>query len=352
VATLPDLLNELRLNVTIWEPLDPDWCFTNGSDLFQTALHLQLNHGIISRMRPPLDDYQILQESVRIAMERALAAPTDASPAGCAVHGSARISSINLWWQRRLLQHTPDILAEAMGTDIIAYYKDIAITLSQSSVKALHRSFVTTVGASMFELLSTVPAGISFRKSSHRLLSLNPLTAAYLATSPSDGVRTIAGKIAFRHFLESRLTDLLQGPSAAQTRAILSRTVGQPDLPLQPWQDDVVGQSMLDTLRASSLTVWRSCCPLNSWYTRENSPGSHYTTLACLPIATGFATDGVNFFAVPGKHELLEAVTRIRSGLMDGLINYSLAPSGPRDHPSWTHVLPQYRFFAQWNHPA
>ncbi len=145
-------------------------------------------------------------------------------------------------------------------------------------------------------------------------LSLNSLTAAYLATSPPDGVRTIAGKIAFRL---------------------------------------IVGQSMLDALRASSWAVWSSCYLLNSWYTRDISPGSHYTTLFCLPTTTGYATDGVNFFAVPEKHKLLEVVTRIRSGLMDGLTNHPLALSGPRDHhPSWTHVVPQYRFFAQWTHPA
>jgi hypothetical protein len=245
-------------SVTIWEPIDSEWCLPRSTDPAASQFHLQLDHGTITRIAPLLDMHRALQNDVRSAIQRALANPHDAFSEGCLVHGTARAP--RNWWHRRLLQHTPDLLAEATGSSVILYYKNLAIILSQSSVKTLHRSFVTRVNASKFDLVSEVDAIIAFRQLAHKMLSPNPLTAAFQATpQAAPGVTSIAGKIAFRHFLDTNMADLLAGASGAQVRAI-TRTVGQPNLPLQP-HDEALGNDMIDIIRTMPAWAnWESCC--------------------------------------------------------------------------------------------
>ena len=94
-------------------------------------------------------------------------------------------NTLRNWWRRHLLQYTLALFAEVAGSSIILYYKDLAIILSQSSLKALHKAFVTHVEAHRFDLVSDVDAIIAFGCSTHRLLSHNPLTAAFLISSGS-----------------------------------------------------------------------------------------------------------------------------------------------------------------------
>lgn len=70
-AILPDLLKELRLEVTIWEPLNLEWCLPSGPDPFTSQFDLQLDHGIIKRIRPPPEAYGALQDTIRLLMQRA-----------------------------------------------------------------------------------------------------------------------------------------------------------------------------------------------------------------------------------------------------------------------------------------
>jgi hypothetical protein len=165
----PALLKELRLDVVIWTPSNLTWCKPDGGDPSLATFHLQLDHGTIKRVRPRLDAHRSLQDVVRHAMALATAARGEV-PNGCVPHGPLRAPaklSLRNWWHHRLLQHTPDLLAEMKGTSIILYYKDVAIILSQASVKALHRTFATHVGISKFDLASEVDAFIAFRKSTH-----------------------------------------------------------------------------------------------------------------------------------------------------------------------------------------
>lgn len=48
---LPNLLLELRLNVTIWIPIDLAWCTPDGLDPHTAQFHLQLDHGTIKRVK-------------------------------------------------------------------------------------------------------------------------------------------------------------------------------------------------------------------------------------------------------------------------------------------------------------
>lgn len=131
---------------------------------------------------------------------------------------------------------------------LILYYKNLAIILSQASLRALHRAVATQVGVNRFELASEVDAIIAFRKSTPRLFSHNPLSL----TTPQAavGVNTIAGEIAFQHFLDTILADLLQGPWVAIVRAILLWTLNQPSIPFQ-CQDEEVGNYMVDAIRST-----------------------------------------------------------------------------------------------------
>jgi hypothetical protein len=330
VSTFPLLLSELRLIVAVWEPLDLVWCIPSGSDPFTTSLHLQLDHGTITRPHLPLEALLAFQDSIQRAIQRALATPTNAFYEGCLTHGTAR-ATLSLthrhWWQRRLLQHTPDLLAEATGSSVILYYKSVAIILSQASMKALHRDFITHVGTSSYDLVSAVDAIIAFRRANQRFLSRNPLTAAFMTTPQASlGVTSIPGKIAFRHYLDTTLADMLQGHLAPLVRNIIARTVGQPSLLLQP-QDAETGRHMVDAIRSAPFWAnWQSCCPSHSWFVQKRPPGQHFTPLSRLPTSMGFATDGESYFQAPDLSDLLEVVTRLRSGLMEGLAQHPLAP--------------------------
>lgn len=208
-------------------------------------------------------------------------------------------------------------------------------------MKALHRTFATHVGVSRFDLASEVDAIIVFRKSAHRLLSHNPLTAAFMTTPQAAvGVNTIAGKIAFRHFLETMLADLLQGPSAAIVRAIMTRTVNQPSIPFQR-QDEEVGTYMINAIRSTpQWATWRSSCQLHTWFVKQHKPGTHYTPLARLATSNCISKDGISYFATPAQPEQLEIVTRLRSGLMAGLSQHSLDSLRSHIPPQWTQATP------------
>ena len=57
-SILPDLLHELRLNATIWTPVDLTWCAPVGQDYHTAQFHLQLDHGTIKRIRPPWEAHR------------------------------------------------------------------------------------------------------------------------------------------------------------------------------------------------------------------------------------------------------------------------------------------------------
>jgi hypothetical protein len=287
-------------------------------------------------------------------MERALALPGD-SVNGCVVHDPGPVPSATTsrnWWYRRLLQHTPTLLAEMAGKSIILFYKDLAIMLSRDSVKDLHRNFLTCVGVKIFDLVSEVSAVIAFRRSTHRFLSCNPLTAAFMNTPQARvGLNTIPGKIAFRQYLDASLADLLQGTSAEIVRAIMHRTVNQPSQPFRP-QDAVVGTYMVDAIRsAPEWATWQSCCQLHPWFVRQATPGSRYPSIAHLTTSTGAATDGTSYYVVPDRSELLEIVTRLRSGLTAGLQQHPLAALRQHVYPQWAQVEPRAKLFPKWHHP-
>jgi hypothetical protein len=85
---------------------------------------MQLDHGAITRIRPPLEAHRLLQNSVRLAMGLVRAVRCNILPDECAVHGLARTpcaASLSNWWHRRLLQHTPDLLAELVGMYIVVF---------------------------------------------------------------------------------------------------------------------------------------------------------------------------------------------------------------------------------------
>jgi hypothetical protein len=252
-ATLPEQLLGLRLEASMWRPLNLEWSILDGRDPLTAQFRLQLSHGTIKRIMPPLGAYRVLQDIVRLSMQRALGLPAD-SVIGCVVHDLGRVPSATNtrnWWNRRLLQHTPTLLAEVAGESITLYYKDLAIMLSRDSIKALHRNFITCVGVKIFDLVSEVPAIKAFRRSTHRFLSRNPLTAAFMNAPQAEvGLNTIPDKIAFRHFLEASLADLLQSTSAEIVRAIMHRTVNQPSQPLRS-QDAVVGNYMVDAIHSA-----------------------------------------------------------------------------------------------------
>lgn len=126
-------------------PLILERCYSDNPESYTTQYLLQLDHGALKRINPPTDTYRMMQAVVVAAMRQFLD-HEDSSPDGCGVHCYDRTPvqvSLRKWWHRRLLQHTPYLLAEVVGRSVILTYKDVAIILSQAAIKGLHREFVT-----------------------------------------------------------------------------------------------------------------------------------------------------------------------------------------------------------------
>lgn len=147
------------------------------------------------------------------------------------------------------------------------------------------------------------------------------------------------------------LADLLQDPSAAIVRAIMTRTVNQPSIPFQR-QDEEVGTYMINAIRSTpQWATWRSSCQLHTWFVKQHKPGTHYTPLARLATSNCISKDGISYFATPAQPEQLEIVTRLRSGLMAGLSQHSLDSLRSHIPPQWTQATPRPRLLPKWHHP-
>ncbi len=123
----------------------------------------------------------------------------------------------------------------------------MTIFLFQSTLKDLHRDFVTQVGASQTDLISEVPAVLVIR-AALSYLSANPLTVFFLADHPAHDGTPLEGDPLFRTYLVTAFSDLLSEPSTDLVARVILGTVNHPDAPFQD-EDAPVGEMMLDSLR-------------------------------------------------------------------------------------------------------
>lgn len=90
-ATLPALLECLRLNVAIWRPLSLEWSSTDtATPLSATPLsatsHIQLDHGLVERNIRTFATHLVLQGILQGAMQRAYSDLCGTFPYGCPEH--------------------------------------------------------------------------------------------------------------------------------------------------------------------------------------------------------------------------------------------------------------------------
>lgn len=206
---------------------------------------------------------------------------------------------------------------------MILYYKGAAILLSQTELRDLHRAFVTHVGASLSDLVSENDAVLAAWPPLRRV-SVNPLTAFFLAANPNASETDLAGLPLFASSLEATFSSLLSGHSAALVRRVIKRTVEMPNALIQD-QDKSVGKVMLDHLRRDmNWALWEPCCTCSSSFTQQPPPGELYRTLSALPTSNGLITNGSDYFLPPHIQDIQMLTDQLRHGLHEGLRHHRL----------------------------
>lgn len=110
---------------------------------------------------------------------------------------------------------------------------------------------------------------------------------------------------------------------------------------------------MVDALRSTQdWATWRSCCPIHMWFALQHAPGTVVTPLVRLAATYGTATDGISYFETPTQPELLEIVTKLRSGLVAGLKHHPFDSLKSTVPPQWSQVDPRPRLLPRWFHPT
>jgi hypothetical protein len=174
-GTIPDLLVGFRLQVTIWDPLDENWCRTANSFLC-ASIHLQVAHGEMTWIYPDMQHHCELRTRVQNVVLQSLADTRRDSPEGCLQHCPPILVQTDRkrdWWHRRL-QFVPELSAEPVGGCVVLYYRTMAALIYQSAIRDLHRALLIYIGTSQYDLISETKATIACRMPSPAMTHPNP----------------------------------------------------------------------------------------------------------------------------------------------------------------------------------